>query len=280
MVSKIQIVMSQSDKEQNILQKAAQHLANNARWWHKFYPDFKCYYGVVPKVACTTLRRIFVRMHGVSNEQMMDSHEKIEGLIPHLRCYPVEYIYQILCSSEFFKFTVVRNPYSRLVSAYQHKMVNLFMQCQNEMQQDGRSSVEYIGEFFHHDVMIRLRNNQPVSVPIKSGAVPVSFASFVNYVCKPHQPDIHWLAQHKMNLHGVIPYDFIAKMENFKADIAYVFTKIGAKAEAYTMLDEKINATDQKEKPWQEYYTEELAEMVYQAYREDFIQFDYDKEIR
>src|SRR5215475_1383460 len=76
----------------------------------------------VPKVACSTIKMALQTWEGCGPEldRWGDVHASWAG--PTLLAYPAAQIVEMLRSPDFLRFSFVRNPYSRLVSAWKSKL--------------------------------------------------------------------------------------------------------------------------------------------------------------
>lgn len=134
-----------------------------------------------------------------------------------------------------FKFTVVRDPFSRTLSAYLDKIERRALRA-------GKQS---------------------------------SFGDFLNALDKERYlfSNAHWAPQSALMLIPVEQFDYIGKVENLSADLAYIKQRIRPEtAEPVTSM--KANATGAKDKLI-EYYSPELIQKVRDIYRQDFEVFGY-----
>jgi Sulfotransferase family len=76
----------------------------------------------VPKVACTTIKMALQAWEGSGPppERWADVHADWAG--PTLLAYSTAQIVEMLRSPDYLRFSFVRNPYSRLVSAWKSKL--------------------------------------------------------------------------------------------------------------------------------------------------------------
>ena len=76
----------------------------------------------VPKVACTTIKMALQTWEGCGPppERWGDVHASWAG--PTLLAYPTAQIVEMLRSPDYLRFSLVRNPYGRLVSAWKSKL--------------------------------------------------------------------------------------------------------------------------------------------------------------
>jgi hypothetical protein len=134
-----------------------------------------------------------------------------------------------------FKFTVVREPFSRTLSAYLDKIERRALRA-------GKQS---------------------------------SFSEFLNALGKERYlySNAHWAPQSALMLIPVEQFDYVGKVENLSADLAFIKQRIRPDvAEPVTSM--KANATGAKDKLI-EYYSPELIQKVRDLYRQDFEAFGY-----
>lgn len=144
--------------------------------------------------------------------------------------------YPIKSFDNYFKFAFVRNPWERLVSCWQNKVVNSNLYS------------------FNNHVHKKMKN----------------YENFVEYVSNLNieKCDLHLRLQ--SSLIDINNINYLGRMETFDNDANYVFQKLG--------LSEKEllakNVTPNK-KPYQEYYTKDLAKRVAKIYQKDIQIFGY-----
>ena len=144
-------------------------------------------------------------------------------------------------SKRYFQFTFVRNPYSRIVSCYLNKVTNTTQEAINKILKP-------------HN----LQHN-------------MSFEAFVKKICFDKKCEQHWCPQ-TMFVPKTI--DYIGYLETFNKDFKCILREIGLPRFPIG----RANPTSHKRnKPWQQFYTPKLQEMVFKKYKQDFIRFGYDK---
>ncbi len=149
---------------------------------------------------------------------------------------------------DYFKFTVVRNPWSRVVSVYNQKI---------------RSDDPLMA--------VRLMNG-------RNGLFPnMSFDEFVEWLCSEEgadeKADRHWLSQHKLlGMAGPEPvrYDFIGNLERLSVDLDTLSAKLGVPLSGVGHLL-RSGATER----YRTAYTDRTAELVAQRYARDIELFGY-----
>jgi glycosyltransferase involved in cell wall biosynthesis/uncharacterized coiled-coil protein SlyX len=174
------------------------------RWNSYRSEQHKLLYVATPKVACTSLKWWFATLEGYAKSlhDINDSAESDPDLVvheshkvaPHVTGLSNECLTQALTSDEYFRFAVVRNPYERIFSAWQSKVIL------QEPLQIGR----YVNfDFFH--------------LPMKSRQdIAPAFESFLEHLACNEAPtfwDHHWTPQVSLLRPDVIKYSQIAKIE-------------------------------------------------------------------
>jgi hypothetical protein len=81
-----------------------------------------------------------------------------------------------------------------------------------------------------------------------------------------HKNQLDWFTDSK----GSVIVDFIGKFENLESDWKYVAQKIGAPVHL-----EHMNKNPNKNKPYQEYYTDDLRDLVFKKFLSDIEYFGY-----
>ena len=162
---------------------------------------------------------------------------------------------------DYFKFTFVRNPWSRVVSTYFNKI---------------RTEKEEVRRMF-------------------AGRYPglhddMSFEQFVTFLVEHPQgsdkhADRHWISQHLFLIddRGDVLVDFIGKVENLANDFGQITNRLGLGTFELPVLNtrqgwngnaESLSLSDPYE--YRQYYTAKTREMIRQRYAVDIESFQYD----
>ena len=150
----------------------------------------------------------------------------------------------------YWGFTVVRNPYDRLVSCFSEKI-----------RPDG------VSHLFKDGVSHVLQGYGT----FRGG---MSFPEFAEQILKidNSNADQHFRSQSSMIVDekGEIIVDKICRFESLDQDIQEVAEHLG--------LDFKVPQLNKsKRREWESYYTDDLREKVYKRYEQDFKMFGYEK---
>lgn len=160
----------------------------------------------------------------------------------------------VFFSDDFFRFTFVRNPYTRLLSCYLDRIVP-------------KISAPY-------KQLLLFANKEP--------GYDFSFKEFIVIICqqKTYLQNNHWRLQVADSCAKLIPYTYIGKQESFDEGMKYVWSIICPEREVpdfknTNMSPSKTNSRNKLELYW----TKEIIELVKISYKDDFEYFGYSKEI-
>lgn len=156
----------------------------------------------------------------------------------------------IMKGDEFTRFTFVRNPYSRLLSCYLDRIAHQESRPYRELMRAMGKEVGY----------------RP------------SFAEFILTICaqRPFEQNNHWRVQYDDALCEHIEYHEIGKQEEFTQDFARIYKRIFRRDIPFgaTKANASPSATSAASK-LEEYWTDELSQIVAERYSKDFSFFNY-----
>lgn len=163
---------------------------------------------------------------------------------------PSPLLKEVFTSHLYYRFSMVRNPYTRLLSCYLDRIVPAHSAPYKQL-------LQTIG---------------------KPEGSQISFQEFICAVCKqmPYDQNNHWRLQTSEILASNIEYDFIGKQESFADDMTTIWSHIAPDFPIPNFTSEnKAPSITSAAKRLHEFYTPELINMVREAYEEDFITFGY-----
>jgi hypothetical protein len=220
-------------------------------------------YVCVPKSASTTIKAALTTLQGNAASRSPEAlHTRRRSGLRSPAQIGIAQFYRLATSSDTLRFTFVRNPYSRLVSAWANKY-------------RGKPLVR--GDSF---VDLYLANRKTIDATLPKGASnTLSFPQFVTFAAATadRRLNAHWHLQDDLVSMPGIALDFVGKVESFHTDFNRVLDHAGADERLRQVI--AVNRNTSRHAPWQTYYDQALAERVYRAYRQDFERFGYSRTI-
>ncbi len=235
--------------------------------WNSYRSErYKLFYVATPKVACTKLKWWFATLEGYSENlrKITDSGESDPDLVvhdshrvaPNVTGLMPATLSDALASDSYFRFAVVRNPYKRIFSAWQSKLllqeplqIKPYLQC----------------EFFHY--------------PIKSsGDIAAAFEGFLEHLAGNEAPsywDHHWTPQAAVLRPDLINYSKLVKIEEGEKLTQALVDWLGE----YIPNPFSGRRANESLIPYlSEFVTERSSELIRTLYAEDFDSFGYNKQ--
>jgi tetratricopeptide (TPR) repeat protein len=216
--------------------------------------QFKCMYVAIPKVATSTvLRNLRYITHGDDQFMTEDLRDAMKGIIMPDQTFTGDYwekVISVINDKDYFVFTFVRNPYTRILSAYLEKFLH----------------PEHEWNHFRTELAF-----EPNIVSNK-----VSFVEFLRRVRKYPASDLnaHFTPQwYVLGLDRSMKYDFVGRLENMSSDLSYILSRLDAN-KATKVLHQAPHAMNAAEK-LKQYYGEEEQSLVREIYADDFKYFGY-----
>ena len=211
----------------------------------------------IPKVACSTIKMALQTWEGCGPEpgRWADVHAGWAG--PTLLAYPTAQIVVMLRSPDYLRFSFVRNPYSRLVSAWQSKLAW-------EAAQYGQ---------------LRASIREACGYRFAGGrrAGPITFRDAAEYLlANPAAFDDHWTQQTGLLAADVIDYQIIGRFERFGQDFPAMLRRLHAPAGVLDIASRVFNPT--RPMALASVYDAALARRVYGHYIADFETFGYHRD--
>jgi hypothetical protein len=178
-------------------------------------------YCPIPKAASSNWKYLIRKFEGLDDYlDLSKAHSPELSGLRYLTDYSPAEVERILSDPSYFKFTFVRDPYSRTLSCYLNKFQN---RGEAYVRTEYRSFLAQLFDWRYAR-----------EVAIESEPRP-SFSAFVDEVAKqtPSEMNAHWAPQTLLCGLGEMPYDFVGKMEHLQDDVAYVLNKIGRPREHF-----------------------------------------------
>lgn len=226
-------------------------LADRLRYGTFYSRRYKYLYVETPKCACTKTKTLLWELEGLEKKepwpQIVHNRSEDDGRLSLPDLTETEAIHAIT-SPEVFRFCVRRDPVRRLVSGYVTKIADLeVMECE--------STRELIRETYS------LVTN-----------ADITFNHFAEFVCaqEDQDRDHHWMTESCITLSNIIPFDFVASVENYNEDMTHILKQIGAPDYILETVQEMVNFTG-SDKFLQ--VTQETQNLIRETYQVDTIQW-------
>ncbi len=220
-------------------------------------------YVETPKAACTVLKWILATIDGRTVPEVhcapetslsMRIHHRTVHPLPSFSDFSGEQAAEIL--QNYRIFCVVRNPFTRLVSAWANKV---------RQQEPGFSDIchavaEYSGTPANADISFR------------------DFAKWVVETNDPQTCNAHWRPQKHLLYPEVVSYTDVLHLETLAEDLQQFFNSIPS-LKRYDARDLLQQCAGNESLPvdYSDLYDEELAEAVARFYEVDFATYGYDR---
>lgn len=190
------------------------------------FDELECIYIHIPKCAgISIIQHLFGGMG--------DRHQTIS-------------MYRIFYSKEdfdkYFKFTIVRNPWDRVVSAFEFLTSGGLNYRDSEWTRSNLEKYESFQDFVKHGLKL---------------PTTISFTHFIpqyKFVCDGY---------------GKILVDYVGRYENLDADFGFICKKLGVRGSL-----PRLNSS-QRNNDYRVYYDDEAASIVGRVYRKDIKLFQY-----
>lgn len=225
-------------------------------------PAHRLIYVCVPKSGSSTVKRILCALIGSGATSIERVHKRKYSCLKSPTLVGLMEFRRLAADPRTLRFSFVRNPYARLVSAWADKF-------QNKPLVSDDSFVEQYRTF---------RCNGGSS---SAGCAdrPSTFEEFVEFAENTARSGVnaHWQLQDDILAAAPLKLDFIGKLENFQSDIIRVLDHVRASPELRELINIRMNAS--RHRPWASYYSAELADRVYRIYERDFDRFKYPRRI-
>lgn len=200
----------------------------------------------IPKAANSTITLTLQNLINDGHIWEANAPAEAKGLflpLSSLSQYEVEQL-----KEKFFTFTFVRNPFTRIASAYLSKVV------------DGEKQKIHVVRWYGRSVN-----------------APVSFAEFCVYLQqgRGYLDDAHWARQSDLITLPLDQLDFIGRIENIDQDMRHVVSRLFGPERGLEIVPWQKDTTGASSRVRQLYSEQELA-IVREVYAEDFRAFGYD----
>jgi len=220
----------------------------------------KMLYCPVPKAGNSNWKVLIRKHEGFSNYKLLDvaNNKNINGLT-YLSQLAPERVDEIMRDPSWFRFSIVRDPYKRHLSCYLNKFQN-----------KAKVSQEY-QNFYKQLIHYRFTPEEIVA------AEKPTFREFTQHILKKHPQYLneHWAHQYYICGFGMVPFDFIGKLENIVNDSAVAFEALGWHGESFPSQAQIGFHSSGTSSKTAEYYDDAIYDAVSQKFARDLEILEY-----
>ena len=204
----------------------------------------KLIYVETPKVGCTVIKKIlqYNELDCDESRLPLDVHDRPQSPLKAPNMDEAEFL-RCLVSHEYFKFAFVRNPITRVLSAYLDKIVGTVGTINPSQKELGINPFEHIP----------------------------TFPEFVDLIYKQKLSDmnVHWAPQTFLMGINNVRYDYLGRFEHFEQSINHLVSKNRLKIPSDKITFGREHATNAGEVV-NKHYTNSALGRVHEIYYEDF----------
>lgn len=227
--------------------------------------DKKFIFSYNPKVACTNWKCVLRYYEGFT-ESYLDAkvaHDRERSGLEFLS--NLENSQDYLTDEGIKKFSFVRDPYSRIVSAYANKIEPLI---------SGQRSSKQDNPYFY-DIFKTIQGfkGKEITDPI------IGFVYFLEWLIEVddfHTNNEHWLPQSKLLDIENVQYDYVGRLENIDDDASVILKELGLDISFPSQKDVRFAPTNASSR-LKTFLTKESVELINAIYSADFVNFKYQR---
>jgi hypothetical protein len=214
--------------------------------------DGKYMYQSIPKCACTTIKTILLELEGLHvDENEWKRHQKDNNKFPGANGMTERQLNELFRDrTKTFKFVVVRDPYTRLASAYKDKI---------------RMETKLRAKYW-----LNIIKEAAIEQGVHLSPEP-TFEEFVHVVSQQpvEQMDSHWRQQYFEGRFGIIKFNFVGHVEMLHCDLPYILERIEAPEHLQKRASEQHNVTGAQLDIWDS-VSPEIRQKFMKAFEIDF----------
>ena len=225
--------------------------------------ELKFFYCVVPKAGCTTLKAWMLNNAKLFKGGTVHNRQLYNGpRIQNIQFVPDDELIPILNSGEYFKFTVVRSPYTRVLATYLERFENCEKQTRRTKQECDMWKRALIG---------------------KTNGLPAdnsSFAEILDVMKKNPLPSVdfrnsHWLPNVDVCSMNEIKYDWVGRLED-PTDLDLIYNITGAEKMKDKRKSKGLRHSEGTSSKMKSYYSDLSRDLVSEIYSDtDILRLGY-----
>lgn len=234
---------------------------------------YKVIYCYIPKAGCTNWKRVMLVLSGKAHSTdvigQKETHVLTSKYIRSLDTYTTEQAQYRL--EHYVKFTFVRDPFVRLLSAYRDKLEK-HSNLNGAFRKEWGKKMKKLTDIFRK---YRLRSME----------LNTTFHEYVEYLSDPRHnlldaAEEHWIEMYRLSHPCAINYDFIGRVETLDRDTNYVLKNLLNVQSPRVFFRNSTNPTNSSGNGLIQSYFSDVPKKdikaLYERYAPDFKLFGYE----
>ncbi|XP_071477408.1 carbohydrate sulfotransferase 11-like [Diadema antillarum] len=249
---------------------------------------YKLMYCYVPKVACTSWKRVFLVLNGVMKyldelPQPVVNNKVGPRKLKFIRSFNVSKHKEIL--QNYTKFLVVRQPFQRLLSAYNNKLY-AGSTSPSALPFQKTDGVHILDTYRLNNSHLYDTKTKRIELQNRIIDYNLQFEEFVRFLTNSSEPshrrnNPHWKEIYKTCWPCHIQYDVISHFETLETDANYILRLVKADGIVHFPSANGSSPTHSSDQAiYKTHYSQvspEDLQRLYERYRPDFELFGYEK---
>lgn len=213
-------------------------------------------YCYLPKVSCTSWKHLFLVSYGAFSpvrkrgEVRRSVHTEFDKVFKKIGQLPEDEANRKI--KDYTQFLFVRNPFSRVLSAYREKI-------------EFKNPEDPVDGYYSQFITRWLKKTNLGYLNQRNKTTPYSFQEFVRYFMARRVEDEHWNDQYELCHPCLVEYDFIGKIETLHED---VHRFLGSVANGSSLV---FPAADPQKHTWNSSSDQNMARYYWTISDDDFI---------
>lgn len=234
-----------------------------------YLKDAQAIFAYIPKNACTNWKCVFRRQLGYDDwDSPVIAHSSTNGLT---LLSELDNGRKLLADSTIKKYSVTRNPFTRVLSAFLNKV--------HSFNENYDLSLQSHGQYFE-SIYKKIQTHASRANPGLADD-GVTFMQFLEWIIQSDNIETtneHWMSQFSILSPDEVDFSFIGKMENLEDDAAVILSELNIPYAFPTQQEVRFPGQNTTQLISQ-YYDKKCIDLVLQLYQHDFAVFNYEKHL-